>query len=177
MQWNLDPTHTTIEFSVKHLGIATVRGRFRTFQAAAQTAADGTLTKIEATIDAASIDTGVEQRDGHLRSPDFFDVAKYPEIRFVSTGIKPNGPNESVITGNLTLHGVTNPVTFTLERSGVTKDPWGNRRVAATATGKLQRKDWGLTWNQTLELGGVLVSDEVKFTLEVQVVAAEPVAA
>lgn len=174
MLWTLDSTHSTIDFSVKHLGIATVRGRFRTFSASAETAADGKLATVEATIDANSIDTGVEQRDQHLRSPDFFDVAKYPEIRFVSTGIKPNGSGESVVTGDLTLHGVTRPVTFTLEQGSVIKDPWGNKRIASTVTGKLSRKDWGLTWNQALELGGVMVSDEVKFTFEVQVVAAEP---
>lgn len=174
MLWNLDPTHTTIEFSVKHLGIATVKGRFRTFNASAETAADGKLTSIEATIDANSIDTGVEQRDQHLRSPDFFDVATYPEIQFVSTGIKANGANESIVTGNLTLHGVTRPVSFTLEQGSAIKDPWGNQRIASTVTGKLNRKDWGLTWNQALELGGVMVSEEVKFTFEVQVIAAQP---
>lgn len=177
MQWNLDPTHSAVEFSVKHLGIATVKGRFRNFTANVAAGADGKLSKIEATIDANSIDTGVDQRDGHLRSPDFFDVASFPEIRFVSTGVTPRGDGESVITGDLTLHGVTKPVSFTLEQSGITRDPWGNQRIAGTATGKLNRKDWGLTWNQTLELGGVLVSDEVKFTLEIQVVAAQPVAA
>lgn len=177
MSWNLDPTHSAIEFSVKHLGIATVKGRFRAFTASVTAGPDGKLSKIDATIDANSIDTGVEQRDGHLRSPDFFDVATYPEIRFTSTGIKAGGSGESMITGDLTLHGVTKPVSFTLEQSGITRDPWGNQRIAGTATGKLNRKDWGLTWNQTLELGGVLVSEEVKFTLEIQVVAAQPVAA
>ena len=177
MLWNLDPTHTTIEFIVKHLGIATVKGRFRTFSATAEAAPDGRLTRIEATIDANSIDTGVDQRDQHLRSPDFFDVAKFPEIRFVSTSIKPKASGESVVTGDLTLHGLTRPVTFTLEQGGAIRDPWGNQRIASTATGKLSRKEWGLTWNQALELGGVVVSDEVKFSLEVQVVAAQAVAA
>lgn len=177
MLWNLDPAHTTIEFSVKHLGIATVKGRFRSFSASAEAGADGRLSKIEATIDANSIDTGVDQRDQHLRSADFFDVANFPEIRFVSTSITPKGAGESVISGNLTLRGVTRPVTFTLEQENVIKDPWGNQRIASTATGKLSRKEWGLTWNQALELGGVVVSDEVKFTLDVQVVAAQPVAA
>ena len=177
MLWNLDPTHTSIEFSVKHLGIATVKGRFRTFGATAEVGADGSLRRIEAIIDPASIDTGVEQRDQHLRSPDFFDVAAYPEMRFVSTGIKTTGVGESLITGDLTLHGVTRPVTFTLEQGNPIRDPWGNTRIASTATGRLSRKDWGLTWNQALEIGGVVVSDEVKFTLDVQVVAAQAVAA
>ncbi len=177
MRWNIDPSHTSIEFSVKHLGIATVRGRFRKFEALAEVGPDGRLQRVEATIDAASIDTGVDQRDEHLRSADFFDVAKHPQIRFLSTGVRQNGAGEGVITGDLTLRGVTRPVSFTLEQGGAIRDPWGNQRIAATATGKLSRKDWGLTWNQALELGGVVVSDEVKFTLEVQVVAAQAVAA
>jgi polyisoprenoid-binding protein YceI len=177
MRWNIDPTHTSIEFSVKHLGIATVRGRFRKFDAVAEAGPDGQLKRVEATIEAASVDTGVDQRDDHLRSADFFDVAKFPQIRFLSTRIEPKGAGESLITGDLTLRGVTRPVNFTLEQGGAIKDPWGNQRVASTATGKLSRKEWGLIWNQLLELGGVAVSDEVKFTFEVQVVAAQAVAA
>lgn len=176
MKWNIDPAHTSIEFSVKHLGISTVKGRFNKFSAVAEVNEQGDLKGIEATIEANSVDTGVAQRDDHLRSPDFFDVAKYPEIRFVSTGIKQNG-SQSVITGELTLHGVTKPVSFNLERENPVKDPWGNTRVVSSATGKLNRKDWGLNWNQALELGGVLVGEEVKFALEVQVVAAQAVAA
>jgi len=177
MQWNIDPTHSSIEFSVKHLGIATVRGRFRKFEALAETGPDGQLKRVDATIDAASIDTGVDQRDEHLRSADFLDVARYPQIRFVSTGIKPGGAGESLVTGDLILRGVTRPVTFTLEQGGAIKDPWGNRRIASSATGRLSRKEWGLTWNQALELGGVMVGDEVKFTIEVEVVAPQAVAA
>jgi polyisoprenoid-binding protein YceI len=177
MQWNLDPTHTSIEFSVKHLGIATVRGRFRKFDATAEAGPNGQLSRVEARIDAGSIDTGVDQRDDHLRSADFFDVANYPEIRFVSTDIKQTGNGDAIVRGNLTLRGVTRPVSFGLEQGNAIKDPWGNQRIASTATGKLSRKEWGLTWNQALELGGVVVGDEVKFTLEVQVVAARAVAA
>jgi polyisoprenoid-binding protein YceI len=177
MQWNLDPAHTSIEFSVKHLGIATVRGRFRKFDATAEAGADGQLKRVEATIDASSVDTGVEQRDDHLRSADFFDVAKFPEIRFVSTGIRQTGSDEAVVTGDLTLRGVTRPMSFALAQGSAIKDPWGNQRIATTASGKLSRKEWGLTWNQALELGGVLVADEVRFTLEVQVIAAQAVAA
>ncbi len=177
MLWNIDPTHTSIEFSVKHLGIATVRGRFRKFTATAEAAPNGALTSVSATIEAASVDTGVEQRDTHLRSPDFFDAEQFPAINFVSTAVKASGDGESVVEGNLTLHGVTRPVSFRLEQSEAMKDPWGNQRIASTATGKLSRKEWGLVWNQVLELGGVTVSDEVKFTLEIQVVAAQAVAA
>lgn len=177
MQWNLDPAHSSIEFSVKHLGIATVRGKFRKFAATAETGPDGRLERVDATIEAASIDTGVDQRDEHLRSADFFDVARHPEIRFASTGIAQTGAGEVVVTGELTLRGVTRPVRFTLEQGAAIKDPWGQQRVASSATGKLSRKEWGLTWNQLLEFGGVAVSDEVKFTLEVQAVAAQAMAA
>jgi polyisoprenoid-binding protein YceI len=177
MQWNIDAAHTHVEFSVKHLGIATVKGRFRQFTATAETGADGRLTEITATIDANSVDTGVEQRDNHLRSGDFFDVARFPAINFKSTAISYTSDNDAVVKGELTLHGVTKPVSFTLEQEAEIKDPWGNRRIASVATGKLSRKEWGLTWNQALELGGVVVSDEVKFSLEVQVIAAQAKAA
>jgi polyisoprenoid-binding protein YceI len=176
MKWTIDPTHSAIEFSVKHLGIATVRGRFKKFSATAEAGSDGKLASVEAVIDAASVDTGTEQRDTHLRSPDFFDVEKYPEFRFVSKKVEQKG-GDSVIAGDLTLHGVTKPVTFTLEQGVPIKDPWGNQRIAATATGKLSRKEWGLVWNQVLELGGVAVSDEVKFSLEVQLIGAQAKAA
>jgi polyisoprenoid-binding protein YceI len=171
MLWTIDPSHSTIDFAVRHLGIATVRGRFKNFTAQAELGPQGRLQKVEATIDAKSIDTGVADRDNHLRSPDFFDVAKYPEIRFVSTAIKPLGPGRTEVTGDLTMHGVTKPVSFVLEFSEAIKDPWGNRRLAAEASGKLNRKDWGLTWNQVLEVGGVVVSDEVKFSFEVEAVS------
>lgn len=177
MIWNIDPAHTSVEFSVKHLGIATVKGHFRKYTATADAGPDGKLTSINATIDANSVDTGVEQRDNHLRSADFFDVSKFPAINFASTAIAYSSPSEAVIQGNLTLHGVTRPVTFTLEQENEIKDPWGNQRIASIAKGKLSRKEWGLTWNQALELGGVVVSDEVKFSLDVQVIAAQAIAA
>lgn len=177
MLWNIDAAHTSVEFSVKHLGIATVKGQFRQFTATAEAGADGRLTSLNATIDANSVDTGVEQRDNHLRSGDFFDVAKFPAINFVSTGVNYSSPTEATVTGNLTLHGITKPVTFALEQEAEIKDPWGNQRIAAVAKGKLSRKEWGLTWNQALELGGVVVSDEVKFNLDVQVIAAQAKAA
>lgn len=177
MQWNIDNAHTTVEFSVKHLGIATVKGQFRQFNATAEATPEGKLTSLSATIDAASVDTGVEQRDNHLRSPDFFEVEKFPAINFVSTAVSYSSPTEATVTGNLSLHGITKPVTFTLEQEPAIRDPWGNQRIAAVAKGKLSRKEWGLTWNQALELGGVVVSDEVKFNLDVQVIAAQAKAA
>lgn len=177
MQWNIDAAHTTVEFSVKHLGIATVKGQFRQFTATADATADGKLTSLSATIDASSIYTGVEQRDNHLRSADFFEVDKFPAINFVATTVNYTSPSEATVTGDLTLHGITRPVTFSLEQEAPIKDPWGNQRIAASAKGKLSRKEWGLTWNQALELGGVVVSDEVKFNLDVQVIAAQAKAA
>jgi len=171
MNWNIDPSHSSIDFSVRHLAISTVRGRFRNFAANAELGPDGRLLKVEATIDPKSIDTGVADRDAHLRSADFFDVAKYPEIRFASTFIKPLGAGRVEVTGDLTMHGVTKPVSFVLEQGEAIKDPWGNRRLAAEASGKLNRKDWGLTWNQVLELGGVAVSEEVKWSFEVEAVS------
>jgi len=171
MSWSIDPTHSSIDFAVRHLAISTVRGKFRNFTANAEMGPDGRLLKIEATIDAKSIDTGVADRDAHLRSADFFDVAKYPEIRFVSTFIKVLEAGRVEVTGDLTMRGVTKPVSFVLEQGQAIKDPWGNRRLAAGASGKLNRKDWGLTWNQVLELGGVAVSEEVKWSFEVEAVS------
>jgi polyisoprenoid-binding protein YceI len=177
MLWNIDAAHTAVEFSVKHLGIATVKGQFRQFTATAEATPEGKLTSLSATIDANSVDTGVAQRDNHLRSPDFFEVEKFPAINFVSTGVSYSSPTDATVSGNLTLRGITKPVTFTLEQEAQIKDPWGNQRIAAIAKGKLSRKEWGLTWNQALELGGVVVSDEVKFNLDVQVIAAQAQAA
>ena len=174
MTWAIDPTHSSVEFSVRHLGIATVRGRFKQFTGSVDVAEDGQLQHIEVSIDAPSIDTGVDQRDAHLRSPDFFDVANYPTITFHSTAVRPRGDGTFQVSGELTMHGQTHPVTFAVESAAPIKDPWGNQRAAASATGKLDRKQWGLNWNQALELGGWVVGEEVRFTLDVQAVAAAP---
>lgn len=171
MQWSIDSSHSSIEFAVRHMGIATVRGRFRKFDGAVELDEDHRLRGVQVSIDAASIDTGVEQRDNHLRSPDFFDVARYPTIQFRSTGIERRSGGGYRLTGDLTMHGQTRPVTFDVEASEPVKDPWGNQRVAAEATGKLNRKDWGLTWNQVLEFGALMVGEDVKFTLEIEAVA------
>lgn len=169
--WTADPAHSSVEFAVKHMGIATVRGRFSEFDATAELDESLDPTVVSATIKAASITTGADQRDEHLRSPDFFDVEQYPTIEFRSTGIEPLGGNRYQATGDLTMHGVTKPVTLELERTDEISDPWGNRRVAATLTGTLNRKEWGLTWNQVLEFGALMVSEEVKLEITVQVVA------
>ncbi len=175
--WALDQAHTGIEFSVRHLGIATVRGRFGLQSGTVDLEDDGGLRGIAATIDAVSVDTGVEQRDAHLRSPDFLDAAAYPTMTFRSTAVRRRRDDGYDVEGDLTLHGQTHPVRLAVDVTPHVTDPWGNQRVAASATGKLDRRQWGLTWNQALEFGGVVVSDEVRFTLDVQAVAPQPVAA
>lgn len=176
MIWNLDASHTNVDFSVKHMGISTVRGAFKVMSATGETNDAGLPTSLSMEIDAASIDTNSEQRDGHLKSPDFFDVANHPKLTFTATKIS-GTPAELTIVGDLTIRGVTKSVTLTGELSTPTKDPWGLQRTALNVAGKIKRSDWGLTWNQALELGGVLVSDEVKLTIEAQAVAAVPAAA
>ena len=171
MQWKLDTTHTQVGFSVKHMAISTVRGRFSKFDGAGETDAGGKLTSATFTIDAASIDTNQEQRDAHLRSADFFDVEHHPTLTFESTRIMQQG-TDITIEGNFTMHGVTRPVILKGETAPTVKDPWGMQRTALTLEGKLNRKDWGLTWNQALELGGLMVSEDVKLSLELEATAA-----
>jgi len=170
MQWTLDTTHTQVGFSVKHMTISTVRGRFTKFDGAGETDASGTLVKARFTIDASSIDTNQEQRDAHLRSADFFDIEQFPTIEFESTGITQAGV-DITISGNFTMHGVTKALTLQGAVSPVVKDPWGMTRTALTLEGKLNRKEWGLTWNQALELGGLMVSEDVKLSIELEAVA------
>ncbi len=171
MQWNLDTTHTQVGFSVKHMAISTVRGRFTKFNGTGETDASGTLVKASFTIETASIDTNQEQRDAHLRSADFFNAEKYPTLTFTATKIVQDG-TDITITGDFTMNGVTKPVTLKGETAPVVKDPWGMTRTGLALEGKLNRKDWGLTWNQALEFGGVMVSEEVKLHLELEAVAA-----
>ena len=170
MKWTLDTTHSAAEFAVKHLMISTVKGHFKTFTGTGETNADGTLNSAELTIDTSSINTNVEARDNHLKSPDFFDVAKFPSITFKSTKIEQQGSDIS-ITGDLTMHGVTNPVTLKGELTSVVTDPWGNQRTALAVNGKINRKEWGLGWNQVLETGGIAVGEEVKLSVEFEAVA------
>jgi polyisoprenoid-binding protein YceI len=167
--WNIDTSHSSIDFKVKHMAIASVKGNFKTFSGTIQTN-NGELSSVEATIDASSISTNDEKRDGHLKSPDFFDVANTPSITFKSTKLEKVSDNEYSITGDLTMRGVTKPVTFTAEVGAPVKDPWGLTRAAANIRGKLNRKDWGLNWNQVLELGALLVGEEVIFDFDVQAV-------
>ncbi len=172
MRWTIEPTHSSLEFRVRHLGISTVRGKFKVFEGHVDLSDDGSVENVEAVIDAASIDTGADQRDGHLKSADFFDVENHPTMTFRSSDVEKTGEHEYRVNGELTLRGVNRPVSFTVESTPIVKDPWGNDRTGVTASGKLNRKDWGLTWNQALETGGVLVSDEVKFTLDLSLVPA-----
>lgn len=170
--YQIDTTHSAIEFSIRHLMIAKVRGRFTEFTGSLELdEADLTKSKVTAEIKAASITTANDQRDTHLRSPDFFDVEKYPVLTFASTGIAQKG-DELVLTGKLTIHGVTNDVTLTVENLGTAADPWGNQRIAFAARGSIDRKQFGLNWNQVLEAGGFLVGDKVELSLDVQAVRA-----
>jgi polyisoprenoid-binding protein YceI len=172
--WNIDPAHTTAEFKVKHMMISNVKGQF--------SKVSGVLTldesklansQVDVTIEAASIETRDSQRDAHLKSADFFDVEKFPTLHFQSTGISIVRDGELSVEGDLTIRGVTHKVRFAVEGpTPPTKDPWGNTRVAVSATTKINRKDFGLTWNAALETGGILVGDEVTITLDVEFVKA-----
>lgn len=175
MPYQLDPAHSSIGFSVRHMMIAKVRGAFGKYEVKAKLNADDLAkSHVEATIDVASIDTGVADRDAHLRSADFFDADNHPTIRFVSTSIEPAGEGRYRLGGELTIKDVTQPVTLDVEATGPATDPWGNTRFGFSLTGALDRERFGLTWNQALEAGGVLVGKEVKLDAEVQVIEAQP---
>ena len=170
-RWEIDSSHSGIHFSVRHLVIAKVRGQFARWSATL-VAEDGDFANatVEATIDASSIETGVAERDAHLRSADFFDVASFPEITFRGRRIEPSDGDSFQLVGELTLHGVTREVSLEVESSGQTQDPWGNLRAAFTARTALDRKEFGLTWNQALETGGLVVGDRVEIEIEVEAV-------
>ena len=172
--WNLDPVHSVAEFKVKHMMISNVKGQFTGISGLLTLdEADIANSRIEATIDATSINTREPQRDAHLKSADFFDVEKYPSLVFRSTAVKRTGDEELAVTGDLTIHGVTKQVVFSVDGPAPqAKDPWGNTRIGLSATTKINRKDFGLTWNAALETGGILVGEEVTITLDVQFVKA-----
>lgn len=168
MAWTIDATHSHVGFSVRHMVVSTVRGEFRTFTGTVNfDEANPAASSVEAEVQTASISTHDDNRDNHLRSADFFDAEKYPTITFKSTSVEKAGDDYKV-TGDFTLHGVTRPITFTLEYSGTVKDPYGLQRAGFSAKTKINRKDYGLTWNNLLETGGAIVSDEVKIELEVE---------
>jgi polyisoprenoid-binding protein YceI len=166
--YTVDPSHSRVGFAVKHLGIATVRGEFGTFEGSLAITEDGALAT--GTITAASVDTNEPQRDAHLRSPDFFDVERHPEIGFRSIAIRPVDDETFEIAGELTLHGVTREIALTAEIQGSEVDPWGNERVGLEITGHLNRGDFGMKFNQALGSGNMLVSDKVKLSLDISAV-------
>lgn len=174
--WNIDPEHSNVGFKVRHLMVSNVRGSFEKHSGTVDIDdKDITKSKVEVTIDTSSINTSVQKRDDHLRSPDFFDVAKYPTMTFVSKKVAKAGKDKLKVTGDLTLHGVTRQVVLDVEGpSKESKDPWGNIRRGATASTKINRKDFGLNWNKALETGGVVVGDEVNITLEIEMIKAKP---
>jgi polyisoprenoid-binding protein YceI len=172
--YTLDPSHTRIGFSARHAMVTKVRGHFDQFEGTAHvdtvTPANSSVT---VTIEAASVTTGNEQRDGHLKTPDFFDVANYPQITFVSTNVERDG-SEWAITGDLTINGVTKPVTIPFEETGSAKDPFGNTRVGFEGDVTIDRTDWNLSFNAALETGGVLVSEKVKLEFDISAIANVP---
>jgi polyisoprenoid-binding protein YceI len=170
--WEIDPVHTSVQFSIRHMMISNVRGEFTKVAGTVQTDdADPTRSRISATIDAASIDTRDAKRDEHLRSPDFLDVARHPTITFVSKRIARAGEGRWKVTGDLTLHGVTREVVLDVEASGAAvKDLMGNLRAGAQATTRIDRKDFGIVWNKALDGGGIAVGDEVAITIDVEAV-------
>lgn len=171
MSWNIDRAHSSVSFSIRHLMFAKVHGRFTDFEGAVETDNEAPV-KVTASIAVASIDTAEKDRDNHLRSPDFFDAERYPTMTFASTNVVKTGAGTYALTGDLTLHGVTRAVTLDVTSEGQAKDPWGNTRVAFEGRTRLNRKDFGLTWNQALETGGILVGEDVDVTLEIQAVKA-----
>ena len=170
-KWEIDSGHSGINFSVRHMVVAKVRGKFARWNGGF-IAEDGDLARaqVNVVIDASSIETGVTERDAHLKSPDFLDVASFPEITFKSSGVEKRSDALVRVTGALTIRGVTREVTLDVEYSGRANDPWGNERAGFTATTTIERKDFGLTWNQALEAGGVVVGDRVSIEIEVEAV-------
>jgi polyisoprenoid-binding protein YceI len=167
--WTIDPAQSVVELAVKHMMFSTVKGRFRNVAGTiVLNEADLAASSVTAEIEAASIDTGEAARDTHLRSADFLDAETFPAIAFRSTEVVPQGRGRFVVVGDLTIHGVTREVSLEAELVGTGTDPWGGHRAGFAATTTINRRDFGLTWNQALEAGGVLVSDQVKISLEIQ---------
>ena len=170
-KWSIDPTHTEIGFKVKHMMFTNVSGRFDSFEGTVTTDGDNfENAEIEFSADVASINTGNADRDNHLKSADFFNAEQNKKLTFKSTSFTKKSGNNFELTGDLTLNGQTHAVTLPVEFSGLMTDPWGNTKSALSIGGSISRKQWGLTWNASLETGGVLVSDEVKFAIEVQLI-------
>ena len=168
--WTVDPAHSKVGFAVKHMGIATVRGEFTSFEGTLEIGEDLSTARVYGTVKAESVDTNEPQRDDHLRSPDFFDVAQFPELRFESTSIEALDDEEFRITGKLTIHGVTDDIVLHADLQGTDIDPWGNERVGLEVTGQLSRGDFDMKFNQALGSGNMLVSDKVKLALDISAV-------
>ncbi|MBU6160585.1 MAG: YceI family protein [Myxococcales bacterium] len=170
LHWVLDNAHSEVSFSVRHMMFAKVRGNFKSWTGTLSLNPDNySASSVKVDIAVSSIDTANEQRDGHLRSPDFFDVEKYPSITFVSTGVRNDG-GKVLIDGDLTIRDVTRPVTLHTEETGKGTDPWGNTRIGFSGSAKINRKEFGLSWNQALEAGGVLVGEDITVDIEIQVI-------
>ena len=161
--WTVDASHTEVGFTARHLMVTKVRGKFTDVEGTVTVAEPFSASQVQASVKLASVDTGSADRDAHLKSADFFDVENNPEMTFVSTGF-----TGDTLTGDLTIKGVTKPVTFDVDFNGVATDPWGNTKAGFEASTEINRKDWGLEWNVALEGGGVLVSEKIKITLDVQ---------
>lgn len=171
-KWTIDPSHSEIGFKVRHLMITNVKGTFNEYDASIYTTGDDFLTsEVDVWINPASVDTGDEKRDGHMKSADFFDVEKFKEITFSgNTYEKTSTEGKFILWGDLTIKGITKRIKLEVEMLGKMKDPWGNEKVGFSIQGKVNRKDWGLNWNAALEGGGVLVSEEVQINCEIQLV-------
>jgi len=173
-RWNIDPTHSGVHFTVRHMVISKVRGSFDRYQGSIEfDPANPAASKVSVSIEAGSINTREPKRDEHLRSPDFFDAAQFPALTFTSTKVEKVSDAELRVTGDLTIHGVTRAVTLETEFAGGGKDPWGNERLGFSATASINRKDFGLNWNQVLEAGGVLVGEKIEIALDVQAIRAQ----
>ncbi|UZR92683.1 YceI family protein [Chondrinema litorale] len=169
--WTSDPAHSSIEFNVTHMMISEVTGKFDGFEAVLKSdKVDFSDAKIEFTAQTSTINTGIDKRDEHLKSADFFDVEKYPTISFKSTSFKKKGGNKYELKGDLTMHGVTKPVTLEAKFNGTIKDPYGNTKSGFKVTGEINRTEFGLNWNSALETGGVVVSEEVEIDANIQVI-------
>jgi polyisoprenoid-binding protein YceI len=166
-RWQIDPAHTSAEFVGRHLMVTKVRGGFGTVSGHIDVSENPSLSSVEVTIETASVSTGAEDRDNHVKSEDFFDVENFPEIQFVSTAIEPNGGSWK-LAGDLTIKNVTKPVVLDFTFVGIVDDPWGNSKAAFSATTEVMREDWGLNWNVALDSGGVLVSKKIAIEIEVQ---------
>ena len=170
-KWSLDPTHSEVSFKIKHMMISNVTGNLKSFNVTAETNGDDfTQAKVSFNADVNSINTNNEQRDGHLKSGDFFDSEKYPQIKFEATKMNKVSDDEYSVDGNLTIRDVTKPVKLKADFGGIAKDPYGNTKAGFTVEGKINRKDFGLTWNAATEAGGVLVGEDLKLHAEIQLV-------